>query len=511
MKKLGIFALLFALLVSCVFPFASAFGIGDVGEAETFEQAFPLTVYTTVGGEASQRVEYSPYEWPVNENHNIVISNGASVSSLFSCSGLSFQPGTGFGVVTVVLTGSDFWNYFSSLQIYLQSKSSLNFCVINCYEDGTYKVTNGMFGSGVFDGSPEVFYSAEDGVLNLGIFGDLAYEVASANFRVVPNEGFPESYTLNYSSSFFTFVSGDASQIPVVDSVSLSASSPAPYYPGTDVQLNATVNGTGIVPGSPESSLYWYVHGNTSPDTYLDENAYGEAVLHIANDETAISLEIEAISTYDTTKSAILDLPITYPLEGVQIVPSGEQKFVQSDKQREIQYQLLLPNGDPYNYQLIEWYAQATPGHEKYFRIDDTGLLVIAPDAPAGSGCTIQFAYQSDPSALSPVGASVQIISQLDGIIDGITPTPDQSDKADQMEDAIGDAAGKLENNNSSLEQLTPSRPQINTDLKLDEEKLAAVSPLVTNIWSISGMTSLIGIVVLVATVAYIFFGKRSG
>lgn len=299
---------------------------------------------------------------------------------------------------------------------------------------------------------------------------------------------------------------------PTVDSVNLSVASPAPYYPGTDVQLNAEIIGTGIEPGSPESTLYWYVHGNTSENTYIDGDSYsGEATLYIGNDEAATSLEIEAISTYDTTKSATLELPVTYPLEGVQIIPSGEQQFVQSDKRRTIQYQLLLPNGDPYDYQLIEWFANPTPGHENDFRIDDAGLLTIEPDAPVGSGCTIQFAYQNDPSALSPVGASVQIISQLDGIIDGITPTPDQSDKADQMEDAIGDAAGKLENNNSSLEQLTPSRPQINTDLKLDEEKLAAVSPLVTNIWSISGMTSLIGIVVLVATVAYIFFGKRSG
>lgn len=298
---------------------------------------------------------------------------------------------------------------------------------------------------------------------------------------------------------------------PTVDSVTLSASSSAPYYPGTDIQLNVEVVGTGIDPGSPESTLYWYVHGNTSENTYIEGDPYSDVTLHIGNDETATSLEIEAISTYDTTKSATLELPVTYPLEGVQIIPSGQQQFVQSDKQRTIQYQLLLPNGDPYDYQLLAWIANPTPGHENYFTINNAGLLTIAPDAPVGSGCTIQFAYQSDTSALSPVGASVQIISQLDGVIDGITPTPEQSDKADQMEDAIGDAAGKLENNNSSLGDLTPTRPQVDTDLQLDQDCLLAVSPLVTNIWSINGLGRMISIVLVVATVAYVFFGKRDG
>lgn len=100
---------------------------------------------------------------------------------------------------------------------------------------------------------------------------------------------------------------------------------------------------------------------------------------------------------------------------------------------------------------------------------------------------------------------------KLDKIEDALTPTPEQSDKADQMEDAIGNAAGSLENNSSSLEQLTPNKPQISTDLQLDEPNLLAVSPLVTNIWSISGLSRMVGIVIMIATVAYVFFGKRDG
>ena len=89
--------------------------------------------------------------------------------------------------------------------------------------------------------------------------------------------------------------------------------------------------------------------------------------------------------------------------------------------------------------------------------------------------------------------------------------SPGQSDKAEEMEDAIGDAADELENNNSSLGQLTPSRPQINTNLEFDQEQMLAVSPLITNIWSINGLGRIISIVLVVATVAYIFFGKRDG
>lgn len=297
--------------------------------------------------------------------------------------------------------------------------------------------------------------------------------------------------------------------LDLVDSVSLSVSTSAPYYPGTDVQFNAEVTGTGIEPGSPESTVYWYLHGNTSPDTYLEDDPYGNAVLHIANDETAISLEIEAISTYDSTKSATCTLPITYPLEGVQIIPGDTQYLMESGKRREIQFSLLLPNGEPFDYQLLEWTTHGDYG--QYFRIDDTGLLIVEANAPAGANCTVRFAYQNDPSTLSPDSVTVHIVTQQEGIYDQLTPTPEQSDKSEQLEDAIGDAAGKLENNNSSLEQLTPTKPQISTDLELDEDNLLAVSPLVTNIWSINGVGRMIAIVLMVATVAYVFFGKRDG
>ena len=188
-----------------------------------------------------------------------------------------------------------------------------------------------------------------------------------------------------------------------ITGVNVYYTSYAPFYPGTQVQLKARVSGTGLVAGSPESTLYWYVRGNTSADTYLDEGSGDIATLYIASNEAASELEIEVISTYDSTKSASVIVPVTSPL----------------------------------------------------------------------------------------------------------VSSPDQNDKAEQLEDQIGNASNKVEQNNAALEQLTPTRPQINTDLQLDPEKLAAVSPLITNIWSINGLQSQISIVALVATLAYIFFGKR--
>lgn len=294
---------------------------------------------------------------------------------------------------------------------------------------------------------------------------------------------------------------------PSVDNVTVSALSQAPYYPGNEYRFQATVTGIGLSDGSNQTSVYWYVHGNTSGDTYIDN----DGLLSIAPDETAAQLEIEAISTYDTTKSGSVTISVSYPLLGSMIAPSGTQTFVESSKRHEIQYELILPNGEPFNYTDIEWTIQPSSGASSYFRIDDQGLLVVEPNAPAGASCTVHFAYGFDTDNVSAAGATVKIVSTQEGIYDNLTPTPDQSDKAEEMEDAIGDAADKLENNNSSLGQLTPTRPQINTNLEFDQDQMFAVSPLVTNIWSINGLGRMISIVLVVATVAYIFFGKRDG
>lgn len=104
-----------------------------------------------------------------------------------------------------------------------------------------------------------------------------------------------------------------------------------------------------------------------------------------------------------------------------------------------------------------------------------------------------------------------QLLDQQQQNGEQLKPTPEQSDKADDLESDIRDEAANIENNNSMLEALTPSRPVIKTDLTLDPVYLTAASPLIANIWSISGLGSIIGVVLAVATVAYIFFGKRDG
>lgn len=101
------------------------------------------------------------------------------------------------------------------------------------------------------------------------------------------------------------------------------------------------------------------------------------------------------------------------------------------------------------------------------------------------------------------------IQDKLDEISEQLRPTPEQSDKAEQLEQGISGSVDKIENNSNILDSLTPTMPHINTDLNLDGPTLSAVTPLVANIWSIGGMIKAIGIVITVATVAYIFFGKR--
>lgn len=159
----------------------------------------------------------------------------------------------------------------------------------------------------------------------------------------------------------------------------------------------------------------------------------------------------------------------------------------------------IVPQGASYFYlEFVTGYFYVNTAYEVSWVIDNISMSALLSSIEENSQTMQKVQQKLD-----------KLDEQLGDIKDQLTPTPEQNDKAEQLEQEIGNASDKLENNNSTLEDLTPTRPEINTDLTLDEEKLFAVSPLITNIWSLSGMQSHIGIVVLVATVAYIFFGKR--
>lgn len=171
-------------------------------------------------------------------------------------------------------------------------------------------------------------------------------------------------------------------------------------------------------------------------------------------------------------------------------------------------HELFMANGPNLNYQV----SFTVPAGAAYFYPEFSFIPLDVTNCASFTWACTSLTMSCALSALEDNSRTlIAVQQQLDRIESSLTPTPEQSDKAEQMEDAIGDAAVKVEDNNAKLDQLTPSRPTIETDLQLGETELMAVSPLITNIWSINGMNSYIGIVVCVATVAYIFFGKRDG
>ena len=285
--------------------------------------------------------------------------------------------------------------------------------------------------------------------------------------------------------------------------ISVNPVTDGPYYPGTAVQMNAEIVSIGTVP----QNFNWSLSGATSSSTVIDENG----LVTIGANEASTTLTVTSIYKADTSITGTYELTVTYPLEEVVISPPGIEFLSESSKTRTKQYSLYLPNGEHYEPYAFEWDIVTSAGHDEYFSISETGLVTIRGGAPVGASYLVRWRYVGGEYTYSQSATGLQIVSSEESIKEQLTPTPDQSDKAEGMEDAIGDAADKLENNNSSLGQLTPTRPQINTNLEFDQEQMLAVSPLVTNIWSINGLGRMISIVLVVATVAYIFFGKRDG
>ena len=199
-----------------------------------------------------------------------------------------------------------------------------------------------------------------------------------------------------------------------VSGVSIT-SPPSPYYPGKEYQFQVAVSGTNL--DDLSSTYYLYVRGNTSPETTISD----DGLLSIANDETAVELDIEAVSTFDSTKSAIVTVPVTYPLTGIKVQPSGPEYLTESQKPRSIQYGLYWPNGDLYEYMLLEWSTSVSDSdYAGYFRIDDNGLLEIMPGVPAGVSCVVHWAYQHAPDQVSPVTSTVKIVTTDEGIKDDL-------------------------------------------------------------------------------------------
>lgn len=83
--------------------------------------------------------------------------------------------------------------------------------------------------------------------------------------------------------------------------------------------------------------------------------------------------------------------------------------------------------------------------------------------------------------------------------------------RGEEFQENMGNTAGDVITNNNKLESLTPNRPSLNTNIQLDNQTVNAASPLIAKMWSINGLQSQVGIVFVVAAMAYVFFGKRDG
>lgn len=95
---------------------------------------------------------------------------------------------------------------------------------------------------------------------------------------------------------------------------------------------------------------------------------------------------------------------------------------------------------------------------------------------------------------------------KLDDIISG---SQEDQEKGEQFEEDMNNKGDDIQSDSDKLDELTPSAPSIDTDLGLDDELLASVASVINLFWAIKGFEHHMFVVVLVATVAYIFFGKR--
>lgn len=502
-------------------PVANAWGVGDITENNVFylgEEQVPIMQNTVLRDGGYDTVTYPAKEWPTA--FNFQITSSATNYSLYSIDFEEdvFQEGYGCGVLWSVPKQISGLN-LTKARIYAINSTHIQSSYGQFdYVTGEVSVYQSTIPyarafaddveCAIMDDSGDFYTFWFGGTVNrpFGEFAVVLYfdEVDSVEFSI--------SNTSNVLMA--VMYSLEPVVPPSVDGISVSPSNSAPYYPGSSVEMDMTLTGTGIVPGSPESTVYWYIHGNTSEDTYLDADMYGDAVLYIANDETATSIDIEVISTYDTTKSAVYTVPITYPLEGVSIVPGGTEYYPYSSKDRTIQYSLLLSNGDPYEYEFIEWIIEPTAGHEEYFTVDDVGMVTIKGGAPAGSGYTLRWCYAWDAEKVAPGTAAFTIISNDEAILDGGEAGENLGNKGGELDDKndqMGGAMDELNNAQGALPTL-PGDASTLVDVGLLDNSITLMTTILDyEAMGLGDLFPVLGLVAGLAVLLFIIFGKTGG
>ena len=88
---------------------------------------------------------------------------------------------------------------------------------------------------------------------------------------------------------------------------------------GNSQSFSASVTGT----NNPPESVYWMVIGNKSAQTFITT----AGVLHVANDETAATLTVKAISAYDTSQFDSVTVSVTSMAYDISLSQSGTYNF----------------------------------------------------------------------------------------------------------------------------------------------------------------------------------------
>ena len=157
---------------------------------------------------------------------------------------------------------------------------------------------------------------------------------------------------------------------PSVDRITISPETANNLLRGESYQFTATVHGE----NKPPQTVTWSLTGNNSYWTTISTNG----LLRVASEETATSLTIRAVSTFDKSKTANANANITVTVTGVVVSPSsvnvyngGYQDFT------------ATVNGSNNPPQTVTW--SLTGNNSSSTSINSSGRLTVANNETATS------------------------------------------------------------------------------------------------------------------------------
>lgn len=136
--------------------------------------------------------------------------------------------------------------------------------------------------------------------------------VEVATFRITPMNG---AYDVDdcFANGTYVNVYYNVTNVPTVTKVTVSPHV-VTLKPGTTQEFTATVEGENLT----DTTVTWSISGNVSEDTKINE----DGTLTVAENETATTIKVTAVSNYDKNVSDTVDVSISEEEEYVNIVSS---------------------------------------------------------------------------------------------------------------------------------------------------------------------------------------------